>query len=39
MPQYLPGISFVLGLWLLIAPYALGFTEYNAFWNACRSGR
>jgi chaperonin GroEL (HSP60 family) len=29
----------VEGLWLLIAPYALGFTEHNAFWNAWRSGR
>jgi SPW repeat len=23
-----------VGLWLLIAPYALGFTEPSAFWNS-----
>jgi SPW repeat len=28
----------VLGLWLLIAPYALGFTEPNAFWNSLAVG-
>jgi len=35
MAHYLPGVSFVLGLWLLIAPYALGFTDQaTAFWNS-----
>jgi SPW repeat len=35
MAQYLPAVSFVLGLWLLAAPYALGFTEHvYAFWNS-----
>jgi ABC-type spermidine/putrescine transport system permease subunit I len=35
MVQYLPGVSFVLGLWLLVAPYALGFTDQtHAFWNS-----
>ena len=33
------GIYLVLGLWLLISPYALGFEEnLNAFWNAIGSG-
>ncbi|HXG20950.1 MAG TPA: SPW repeat protein [Methylomirabilota bacterium] len=28
-------ISLILGLWLLISPYALGFTEMaGAYWNA-----
>jgi hypothetical protein len=35
MAQYLPGVSFILGLWLLVAPYALGFTDHtHAFWNS-----
>jgi hypothetical protein len=35
MSHYLPGVSFVLGLSLLIAPYALSFTEQApAFWNS-----
>ena len=38
MAQYLPGVSFVLGLWLLIAPYVLGFTEHSAFWNSLAVG-
>ena len=32
MAQYLPGVSFALGLWLLVAPYALGFTDQT--WNS-----
>ena len=33
--QYLPGISFILGLWLIVAPYALGFADQTqAFWNS-----
>jgi hypothetical protein len=28
----------VLGLWLLVAPYALGFSEPNAFWNSLAVG-
>ena len=33
------GIYLLLGLWLLISPYALGFEEnLNAFWNAVGSG-
>jgi hypothetical protein len=36
---YWSGIYLVLGLWLLISPYALGFTEnLNAYWNAIGSG-
>jgi hypothetical protein len=36
---YWLGIYLVLGLWLLISPYALGFTEnLNAYWNAIGSG-
>jgi hypothetical protein len=28
-------LSLILGLWLLISPYALGFTEMRgAYWNA-----
>jgi hypothetical protein len=35
MTQYLPGLSFVLGLWLLVAPYVLDFTDHTqAFWNS-----
>ena len=35
MAPYLPGVSFILGLWLLVAPYVLGFTEQTyAFWNS-----
>ena len=33
------GIYLVLGLWLLISPYALGFTEnLHAYWNAIGCG-
>ena len=33
------GIYLLVGLWLLISPYALGFTEdFNAYWNAIASG-
>ena len=33
------GIYLLLGLWLLISPYALGFTESpHAFWNAIACG-
>lgn len=33
------GIYLLLGLWLLISPYVLGFAEnLNAYWNAIASG-
>jgi hypothetical protein len=39
MSHYLPGVSFVLGLWMLVAPYVLGFTEQtSAFWNSLAVG-
>lgn len=35
MAHYLPWVSFIFGLWLLIAPYTLGFTEHSpAMWNS-----
>ena len=34
-PRYGFLLSLILGLWLLISPYALGFTEMpGAYWNA-----
>jgi hypothetical protein len=33
------GIYLLLGLWLLVSPYALGFVEnLQAYWNAIGSG-
>lgn len=33
------GIYLLLGLWLLVSPYALGFIENSqAYWNAVASG-
>ena len=33
------GIYLLLGLWLLVSPYALGFVEnLQAYWNAIASG-
>jgi hypothetical protein len=33
------GIYLILGLWLLVSPYALGFVEnFQAYWNAIGSG-
>jgi hypothetical protein len=33
------GIYLLLGLWLIVSPYALGFVEnVQAYWNAIASG-
>ncbi len=33
--SYLPWVSFILGLWLMIAPYALKYaTSFWALWNS-----
>ena len=33
------GIYLLLGLWLIVSPYALGFVENSqAYWNAIASG-
>lgn len=37
--SYWFGIFLLLGLWLIVSPYALGFVDnYRAYWNAIASG-